>query len=125
MYEAPSNPVQTDASARVVRLPDFDELLRLASEEPDSLERLREELCNRVIAGAPPAMQARLKGLQFRIDAERRLSQHPMGACIRISRLMNESLAELQHALNDPSAYVRQKRRQQGKVVPLFKTTRQ
>ncbi len=117
MYNIPSNHI---ADEREFALPDFDELKRLADERPAELEQLRQDLCARVIEKAPEAMQARLKGLQFRIDAERRLSSSPMGACIRISRMMNESLADLSLALNDPETYLTQYRQRSAKVVSLF-----
>jgi len=38
--------------------------------------------------------QRRLKGLQFRLDQERKLKKHPMGSCIHIHNLMMDKFYE-------------------------------
>jgi len=81
-------------------LPSVDELLRLAKENPEELERIRQAEIEALINSAPPEHQRRLKGLQFQIDCERQLHDTPMGACIAISRMMFESVNELQKSLN-------------------------
>lgn len=81
-------------------LPDFEVLATMAQNDPEGLEALRQRLCEELIASAPPHMQRRLRGLQFQIDAQRRLSRTPLQACIRISEMMHDSFAELRHALN-------------------------
>lgn len=80
-------------------LPDFDVLATMAQKDPAGLEALRQRLCEELIAAAPPHMQRRLRGIQFKIDAQRRLSKTPLQACIRISEMMHESFAELRTAL--------------------------
>jgi len=86
-----------------MELPSFEELRKLAETNPDGLESLRLCMIEDTISGAPDDIQRRLRGLQFRIDAERRLASNPMSACIRISSLMNDRLHELMEALNTPS----------------------
>ena len=85
-------------------LPDFDELLLLAQSNPEKLEALRKDMCEALINSAPPEKQRRLRGLQFQIDMEREKSTSPIGACIRISRMMHESFDELRVNLNQLSA---------------------
>jgi hypothetical protein len=92
-------------------LPDFDALVELAETDPPALEALRDRLTNQVIKGATSTgAQRRLRGLKFRIDAERRRSSDPMTACLRISKLMYESLAELKWALEAPDALLAERR---------------
>jgi hypothetical protein len=82
--------------------PNFDQLLKLAQEKPEELERFRQEQVELLINQAPAASQQRLRGLQFQIDAQRQIhNDSPMGACVKISQMMHESFAELRVWLND------------------------
>lgn len=81
-------------------LPSFDELMRLASQEPDKLENLRKIWVDDVITNAPENFQRRLRGLQFQIDMERERASNPVSSCIRISQMMHEGLANLRLAIN-------------------------
>mgnify|MGYP000091356365 CR=1 FL=1 len=83
--------------------PTTDQLLKLAQENPDALEALRQREIKSLIDSAPASMQRRLKGLQFQIDAKRRASKTPMAACVAISQMMFDSVYELNDALNKPS----------------------
>lgn len=81
--------------------PDFDRLVKLAKEDPEALERFRLEQVENLIEQAPEAYQPRLRGLQFQIDAQRRIHKDsPMGSCMKISQMMHESFAELRTWLN-------------------------
>lgn len=87
----------------------FDDWATCATADPERFEALRVAAIEEVIANAPPASQTRLRRLQWRIDQERRLARTPMGACLRLSRMMWQNvsgpkglqarLAELQHTL--------------------------
>ena len=81
-------------------LPPFDELVKLALEDPAAFERLRQEHIEALISAAPEHTQRRLKGLQFQIDMIRRKNKSPMGACITISKMMYDALYHLREALN-------------------------
>ena len=81
------------------QLPDVDELIRLAKDDPKGLERLRERLSNQLIENAPKEAQKRLYGLQFQINMERRRAHNPLHSCIKISEMMMESYQSLQEAL--------------------------
>lgn len=82
-------------------LPAFDELVQLAQKDPEALESLRQEHIKELIDNAPKADQTRLRGLQFQIDAQRKIHRDsPMGACMKISHMMQESFAELRVYLN-------------------------
>jgi len=71
---------------------DFDEWVGLAKEDPDAFEARRDELLREVIDQAPLHFRKKLHGLQFQVDMIRERSAHPMGACVRISRLMMDHL---------------------------------
>ncbi|MAD45860.1 MAG: hypothetical protein CMI02_06875 [Oceanospirillaceae bacterium] len=101
-------------------LPSFEELRNLAEKNPEKLETLRQTLIEDTIAGAPDEIQRRLRGLQFRIDAERRLASNPMSACIRISALMNDRLHSLMEALNTPSDELSAQRRENTASIISF-----
>lgn len=80
--------------------PTTDELIKLAKQDPEALEALRLREINALIDSAPAQMQRRLRGLQFQIDAKRKLSKTPMAACMAISKMMFDSVYELNDALN-------------------------
>ncbi len=82
------------------RLPSFDELKIMALEHPQELENLRKRLIAELIASAPECRRRRLEGLAFVIEAERRKARNPMQACIRLSKMMLDSLVELNTSLN-------------------------
>ena len=77
------------------RLPDFDSLSKLARDDPQAFEELRRSLVNDLIDNAPQARQARLRGLQFRVDTIRRLSKSELGAAVKIYELMWRSFRSL------------------------------
>lgn len=82
-------------------LPDFDTLKKMAEQNPNALEELRQQFVNDLIDNAPPDLQRRLRGLQFQIDAQRRIHKTPMAACIKLSQMMYDSFSELRYLLND------------------------
>ncbi|WP_022962336.1 DUF3135 domain-containing protein [Halopseudomonas pelagia] len=82
------------------RLPSFDEMKIMALEQPEALENLRQLLTAELIKNAPPCRRRRLEGLAFVIEAERRKARNPMQACIRLSRMMLDSLVELKESLD-------------------------
>lgn len=101
-------------------MPSFDEMAMLAKTDPAAFEMMRTELCEQAIARAPLHMRRRLQGLQFKIDMERKRSGSSMGACIRISQLMNESLLKLNAALSNPRAYLEHYYSQSAEVIGLY-----
>jgi hypothetical protein len=81
--------------------PSFNELLKLARENPEALEKFRQEQVELIINQAPIKNQQRLRGLQFQIDAQRALHpKSPMGACLKISQMMHDSCDDLRTWLN-------------------------
>ncbi len=85
------------------RLPAFEVLVDMARNDPEGLETLRRSLTNAVIATASnESSRRRLKGLQFRVDVERRRAATPLAATIRISEMMCRSLADLHASFVTP-----------------------
>lgn len=85
-------------------LPSFDELMKLAQQDPNKLEIMRQEWIEETISQAPENFQRRLKGLQFQIDMERERANNPVSSCVRISQMMHEGLANLRDVLNKPES---------------------
>jgi Protein of unknown function (DUF3135) len=81
---------------------DFDvaQWQELAKTDPEEFERRRIAMIEDLIATAPPDIQRRLRGTQFRVDMERQRASNPLSATVRISRLMWESFADLRENLN-------------------------
>jgi len=71
---------------------DFDQWAALARDDPAGFEQQRRDRVDALILRASPAQRRRLRGLQFRIDMERRRAATPMAACVRIQAWMWDSL---------------------------------
>ena len=80
-------------------MPTFDELRDLAQRDPEGFETLRTELIEDCIRRSSRRNQRRLRGLQFEIEARRRVAGNPMKALLNIQALMHDSLFRLQQAL--------------------------
>lgn len=88
------------------RLPAFDVLVDMARNDPQGLEKLRRSLTDAVIAAASnETTRRRLRGLQFRVDMERRRATTPLAATIRISEMMCQSLAALHRSMVAPETW--------------------
>lgn len=85
---------------------DFETWAKLAKEDPEAFERRRQEEIRKVI-DARPDLRPRLEGLQFRLDAERKLARTPLKACLRMSTLMWESFYDLKDQLDGLAAETR------------------
>lgn len=72
---------------------DFERWRKLASQDPDGFELMRQDMIEAVIEAASERLQQRLRGLQWRIDQVRKRSPSPMAACISVSNMMWESFA--------------------------------
>lgn len=71
---------------------DFARWMQLAGTDPERFERARQAAIAELLEAAPPDRQERLRGLQWRIDQERRRARTPLAACLRLSSLMWDSL---------------------------------
>lgn len=71
---------------------DFEEWSALARSDPAAFETRRTQAVEEFIGSAPVEKRERLHQLQWRIDQLRRTSKTPLAACLRINRLMWESV---------------------------------
>ncbi|MBP4041455.1 MULTISPECIES: DUF3135 domain-containing protein [Aeromonas] len=83
-----------------MELPDFDTLRHWALAEPQRLDALLHQQIETLIAQVGPEQQRRLRGLQFRIDCQRRLARNNMDSCIRIANMMHESVNAMRQHFN-------------------------
>lgn len=87
---------------------DFDSWADLAKSDAEAFEQRRRDLIEAFIADAPEHMQARLRRVQWRVDAERRRYKHPLKSCVMVFDMMWDSLygdhglLQALLALNDP-----------------------
>lgn len=72
---------------------DFDYWSKLAANDPERFEALRQSAIDALIASAPEHQQRRLRGLQWRIDRVRERAGNPVSACVRLSEMMWDSVA--------------------------------
>lgn len=80
---------------------DFNLLSALAKTNPEEFERVRAAEIEKAIQNASPHNQKRLRGIQFQVDAKRRIHQEsPVGACLEVSKMMQESFERLRQNLN-------------------------
>jgi len=92
---------------------DFDQWKTLAETDPEAFERRRQAVIESYIGGVRPSKRQRLRGLQWRVDMERRRSSNPMQSFLRIYTMMWDSVCG-EHGLLQacaPSAAREQKRR--------------
>lgn len=66
----------------------FEYWLKLAKSDPALFEVKRLEAIEAAIQNAPVEKQQRLRGLQWRIDAERRKAKNPLDACLKVYNMM-------------------------------------
>lgn len=81
--------------------PTFDELKDLAQRDPVSFEIVRAALISECIRQSAACNQRRLRGLQFVIDARRRIARSPTKALLDIQALMYDSLLALRQTMID------------------------
>jgi len=82
---------------------DFEEWAALAKSDPQAFEAKRQEAIEQLIVATTPRMQTRLRGLQWRIDMDRRRASTPLTSCMQIFNKMWASVygeGGLQDALN-------------------------
>lgn len=70
---------------------DFDEMARLAKENPEAFEKKRKEMVQEVIDKSSPAIRRRMQGIQWQVDQVRSTSGSPMASCLKISKMMWDS----------------------------------
>jgi len=71
---------------------DFEGWMTLYKEDPAKFEEKRREVLDAEIARAPQHLQQRLRGLQWRVDAERRKYKNPLSSASRLYTMMWEKV---------------------------------
>lgn len=106
----------------MAELPDFDTLMQLHREDPEALERLRQDLTSELMLKASDHTRRRLEGLQFRINMELRRAGNPTARYLRLSDMMQESFQELNYCLNNPvDAVIARQTTRKADIVPLVR----
>lgn len=70
----------------------FDEWQQLAKSDPEAFEKRRQQAIDELITSAPGQQQHRLRGLQWRVDMERRKYKDSLVSCQRVFSMMWESV---------------------------------
>ncbi len=73
----------------------FDYWSEIARTDPETFETMRTEIIRACIDSAPQDHQQRMRGLQWQIDCLRAQSKNPLSACLKISRMMWDTLQQL------------------------------
>ncbi|MGH8547886.1 MAG: DUF3135 domain-containing protein [Methylococcales bacterium] len=71
---------------------DFDYWMQLATKDPGKFDDYRLQAIDEIIGSSPVYLQKRLRGLQWRIDMEIRRSKNAMDSCLRLNRMMMDSV---------------------------------
>ncbi len=100
-------------------LPDFDTLVTLHKEQPEELERIRTELTDAILEKTTGENRRRLQGLQFRINMELRRARTPEARFVKISSMMHEAFAELNHVLHHPGEPAATDANREARIIPF------
>jgi len=71
---------------------DFDAWSALARLDPQAFEVCRDRIINEAIRRAPAHKQLRLRRMQWKLNQIRNTSRTPMIACLRMNRMLWESV---------------------------------
>ena len=77
---------------------DFDAWVMLARTAPDDFEQQRRVVVESQISSSNNVRL--LRGLQWRIDIERKHAHTPLKSCLRLSAMMWDAFVDLNNALN-------------------------
>lgn len=104
------------------KLPDFHSTMRLQRENPEALERLRQELTSELVSNASNDTKRRSQGLQFRIDMKLRRAGNSTARFLKLSGMMQEAFSEQSYCLNGPLEAISEKHRShKADIVQLFR----
>lgn len=81
-------------------LPSFDEMVKMAKENPEELEKIRKNEIDKIINNAPVENQDGLRGLQNQLDLIRRSSKNKTVVAEKMFSEMMVSLNKLNDKLN-------------------------
>ena len=73
---------------------DFDLWSKMARQDPEKFEAMRQQLINDLLAQAPPHLKQRMVGLQWQVNQIRKQAGNPLTACLQISQKMWTNVLE-------------------------------
>lgn len=104
----------------MIKLPDFDTMMRLHKDAPVALKRLHQGLFSEQVINALKDTKRRLQGLQLRIFIELRRAGNPTARILKITGMTQESFTELNYCLNSPLKAIAEKHRSQNFLENLL-----
>lgn len=100
----------------IVELPDINYLIEKGKENPDYLLKIRDELVNRIINRQTCEKQKeKLKNFQMYINMVEKSSNNHLHACIKISKLMEEKMKDLNNIFQ--KGHLNLKENKENKVI--------
>ena len=79
---------------------DFDLWCKIAQENPEQFEMMRQQAINDLIEQSPEHLRPRMIGLQWQVDQIRKQANNPLDACLQISTKMWEHVVGENGLLN-------------------------
>ncbi len=80
-------------------MPSVDELIKMAKEAPEQLDKLQTRLSEDLVNKADPRYKARIEALHHRIQLERAQSTNAVDAMLSLTDMMQEKFWHLDKAL--------------------------
>ena len=78
----------------------FDELMELARNSPQTFESVRKHMVDQMIESMPEGRKLNMRRYQWRIDQETSRHDNSMGCCIKLSSMMSARMLELGRQLD-------------------------
>lgn len=86
----------------MIELPTFDEMVKMAKEQPDQLNDLQMEVNRQCINLAPEETRPALESTLHHIKQIQLSASNPYERCVLMNRAMHEKLSLLHTALTNP-----------------------
>ncbi|CAH0534574.1 hypothetical protein VST7929_02518 [Vibrio stylophorae] len=105
-------------------LPPFDQLMRLAEQQPKALDALRYQLSQELIAQAPKERQPQLHAHYSHINRLIGLGKNPHHVNVLLSRELHKQVHRLQRALKGELSGANNANHHPAEVIPLARQYR-
>jgi phage I-like protein len=87
------------ANQAYLDIPSFDELMKLASENPEQFNTLKKELCRQLIDTSSDEMKPRLEAQQTHIDRVLSKAKNPVHANVLLRQELHRQIVKFSQAL--------------------------
>ena len=77
----------------------FDDLVRMAKNDPQAFETFRDRVIQKTIENAPLDRQTNLRRYQWRIDQERQRQNSSFDTCLKLTRMMSQRMLSISNQL--------------------------